>query len=125
MEEATDANRKFEPSKPQLDAIDQLITDMDLTKADKCDCVTSLSGSYEYVFAIHVSRFVFFSGMKMAMNARPLNQNSLSTLSYNDSIRHEAIYMPQTTTTTTTTTFYVVVLCSSFFLVSVPSPVAS
>lgn len=41
VEESNDANRKFEPSAKQLDAIDQLITDMDLSKAEKCDVVTS------------------------------------------------------------------------------------
>lgn len=48
VEESNDANRKFEPSAKQLSAIDQLITDMDLSKADKCDVVTS----YAYVIVL-------------------------------------------------------------------------
>ena len=41
VEESSDANRKFEPSEEQLHAINQLITDMDLFKADKCEILTS------------------------------------------------------------------------------------
>ena len=35
VKESTEANRKFEPSDAQLDLMDSLIDEMDLSKADK------------------------------------------------------------------------------------------